>query len=97
MRIQAASVLLAGMLAGCASSPPQTGGGFVSAVGTPFLVAFKIPVCITTVALAGPLAGAAALLPNGELLADQYGKRQILHDLDAGLNENCGPPYVIAP
>jgi hypothetical protein len=96
MRIQAAAILLAGMAAGCASSPPA-GGGFVSAVGTPFLVAFKIPACITTIALAGPLAGAAALIPENEPLGGDGDRREILHDLDAGLNQNCGPPYVVVP
>jgi hypothetical protein len=90
--------LVAGLalsLAGCASAEtePSSGGTsagdtFISIVGTPFLIAFKIPVCVASVAIAAPLAGAAALTP------DSGETRQTL---GAGLAENCGPPYVLTP
>lgn len=90
--------LVAGLvlsLTGCASAETEPSGGgtspgdtFISIVGTPFLIAFKIPVCIASVAIAAPLAGAAALTP---------GSGETRRTLGAGLAENCGPPYVLTP
>jgi hypothetical protein len=85
-----AATLLALWLAGCADSgqPADPGGVFASIVGTPFLIAFKIPVCAATIAIAGPIAGAASLTPDPDPL------QQALGD---GLVANCGPPYVVSP
>jgi hypothetical protein len=84
--------LLAASLAGCASGPaaPDPRQTFVSVVGTPFLIAFKIPVCAASVALAAPLGGATGLAPTAEAW-------EIRRDLDRGLTQNCGPPYVLSP
>ena len=81
-------VLLACLVGGCATQAPPGQSGAAAAVGTPFLIAFKIPVCAVTVALAAPLAGATGLAPSEQ-------SQRIRADLDAGLVQNCGPPYVL--
>ena len=83
------------MLAGCAepppSPPPQVSA--VSVVGTPFLIAFKVPVCVATLAIAGPAAALQQLAaPNQDGL-----QPDIRPALDAGIGENCGPPYAVLP
>ena len=89
--------LIAGValfLAGCASDATRpsegssAGNTFISIVGTPLLVALKIPFCAASIAIAAPLAGAAALTPDG---------RDTEQALGAGLASNCGPPYVVNP
>jgi hypothetical protein len=106
MRKQALAVVIALSLAGCAGGPTDDAAGpapaappssatrlgetVVSVAGTPFLLAFKIPVCAATVALAAPLAGAFAL--GGEASA-RAGQRA----LGEGIATNCGPPYVLSP
>jgi hypothetical protein len=91
MKKQAIAAVLVLAAAGCASPPPpDPQQSAISAVGTPFLIAFKIPVCVVSVALAAPLAGATGLAPSPESSA-------IRADLDQGLRQNCGPPYVLAP
>ena len=52
------------------------------------LIAFKIPVCAATIVLAAPLAGATGLAPTEQA-------QRIRYDLDEGLVQNCGPPYVL--
>jgi hypothetical protein len=95
MRIRFLVASLALSLAGCTSSAGSPSSGTASAgdtaisiLGTPFLIAFKIPVCIVSAAIAAPLAGAAALVPDG---------RETQQTLGADLAENCGPPYVLSP
>jgi hypothetical protein len=81
------------VVAGCVSPPPGERVSYVSAVGTPFYVVFKIPACAATLAVAGPAAalqGLAAPTQNG-LQPD------IRPTLDAGIADNCGPPYVLPP
>ena len=85
--IAAAFVLAA---AGCASPPPDPQQSAIGAIGTPFFIAFKIPTCGVTLALAAPLAGAAGLAPSPQTAA-------INADLDQSVRQNCGPPYVLAP
>ena len=103
MRVSGIGMLLAIGLAGCATpQDTQSGSGtFVSLIGTPFLVAFKIPVCATTIAISGPIAGASALAqPSAEevtLAHDPDPRRQLQRALNDSLVENCGPPYVITP
>jgi hypothetical protein len=95
MRRLVPAVLLAALLAACAGPPERSGsdGTFVSMVGTPFLIALKIPACILTVAIAGPLAGASALAgPSPNIAAGD-----LRRGLDEGLTRNCGPPYVVRP
>lgn len=101
MQASALAALLLLPLAGCAGTAdgyatpgfpsPYAAAGetFVSVVGTPFLLAFKVPVCAASIAIAGPIAGVSALTAGGG-----QETRRILGE---GLVENCGPPYVLAP
>lgn len=71
---------------------PSAGTTLLSVVGTPFLVIFKIPVCILTVVVAGPVAGVSELSnPSDPAGAD------LRRQLGQGIEQNCGPPYVISP
>ncbi len=104
MRIQALAALCALSMAACASGPstdatpkpaaqpyPATrvGETVVSVVGTPFLLAFKIPVCAASLAIAAPLAGLFALTDPSDARAGQRA-------LGEGIARNCGPPYVLS-
>lgn len=95
MRSRTAALFLSFAIAGCTAPPttPVGNGDFVSAIGTPFYIAFKIPLCAATIALAGPVAGAAGLAGAPENAAAQG----VRSNLDDGLMRNCGPPYVLAP
>jgi hypothetical protein len=94
------TLLLGGSLAGCAGTAggppppygmqPSPGNQTVASVGTPFLLALKIPVCIASVAVAGPVAAVSALTPDDE-------GREIRSMLGAGVERNCGPPYTVSP
>jgi hypothetical protein len=87
----ALAVVLALALGGCADSRPTSPGSTaLSVIGTPFLLAFKIPTCIVSAALAAPLAGAAELARTSQA----FSLEQSLGD---GLESNCGPPYVVSP
>jgi hypothetical protein len=91
MKMQTIAALLVLSAAGCASPPPpDPRQSTISTLGTPFLIAFKIPVCAVTVALAAPLAGATGLTPT-------YDSRVIRAELDESVRQNCGPPYVLSP
>ena len=87
---KAGLVALVSALAACATQgPPPTGdGAAASVVGTPFLIAFKIPVCAATVVLGAPWAGVTGLSYEPRAL-------EMRHDIDQGLVQNCGPPYVL--
>jgi hypothetical protein len=88
-----ALLVLALGLSGCAAPPPDQQVSPVSAVGTPFLIALKVPVCVATVVVAGPAAALQQLAaPNQDGL-----QPDIRPALDAGIDENCGPPYVVTP
>ena len=94
MRIGIVALFGACLLSACASSnggPPP--GTVASAVGTPFYIAFKIPVCAATVVLGGAAAGAQGLAPT----SDNYAAHDIRPAVDQGLRENCGPPYLLTP
>jgi hypothetical protein len=95
MRSKVAATLLASALVGCAASPeaPRQQASFISVVGTPFLIAFKIPTCVASIAIAAPLAGASQLAESTSVI-DEYSLRR---DLDEGLVHNCGPPYAVYP
>jgi hypothetical protein len=83
------------LLSGCASPPPPgTQISYASAVGTPFYIALKVPVCAATLVMAAPLGalqGLAAPSQQGSLQPD------LRPSLDAGIVDNCGPPYVLPP
>jgi hypothetical protein len=85
-------ILLLG-LCGCAVPPPDQQVSVASAVGTPLLIAFKVPACVATVLVAGPAAALQQLAaPNQDGL-----QSDIRPALDAGIDENCGPPYLVTP
>jgi len=87
----ALALVLVVALAGCASAPPPTSAGrTLSVIGTPFLLAFKIPACVVSAAVAAPLAGAAELAGTSQAAS-------LEQSLGDGLERNCGPPYVVAP
>lgn len=100
MRKTVLAVVLALAVEGCATAPPDdaaqsapppsAGRTALSIIGTPFLLAFKVPACVVSAAVAAPLAGAAQLAGSyqGERLEDNLGN---------GLEKNCGPPYVLTP
>jgi hypothetical protein len=97
MRRIVPTLLLAGMVGACAAAPgneaqSDAGGPLLAAVGTPFLIAFKVPVCVLTLAVAGPVAAA------NELGEDDNSLGQEVHaGLADGIDQNCGPPYAISP
>jgi hypothetical protein len=89
-----AGLVLAAMaftVAACANSSPRE--QTIDAVGTPFFLVFKIPVCVATVAIAAPLGGLVGLADPSPNAAEQ----DVLADLDYGLRRNCGPPYTLTP
>ena len=79
---------VASLLAACTTPPPPGTPTPASAVGTPFYIAFKIPVCAATVVLGGPWAGVTGLV-------DDEQAREMRDDINRGLVQNCGPPYVL--
>jgi hypothetical protein len=84
-------LLAAGLMlcaAACVSgpAPPDPQQTAINVVSAPFVVAFKIPVCAVTVALAAPLGGVATLSPT----PDSWALRA---DLDQGVRQNCGPYF----
>jgi hypothetical protein len=97
---RALAMLLFLSLAACATTPPREAGAppgrsdagntLLAVVGTPFLIALKIPVCVVSVAVAAPLAGASAFGGEGSARAT----RRVLGE---GIEQNCGPPYVLSP
>jgi hypothetical protein len=96
----ALALVLALALAGCASAsppgqatvspPPSPGRTALSIISTPFLIAFKIPVCIISAVMAGALVGAAQLGSTSDAASVEQA-------LGEGLETNCGPPYVVDP
>ena len=95
MKRKVAATLLTVALAGCASNPesPRQEATFISVVGTPFLIALKIPTCVVSIAIAAPLAGASQLAESSPVIDPPSLRR----DLDNGLIHNCGPPYAVSP
>ncbi len=88
---KAGAIVLVAALTACTTAqgpPPPANLGPASVLGTPFLIAFKIPFCAATVVLAAPLAGATGLTPAVEA-------GEIRRDLDVGVVQNCGPPYAL--
>jgi hypothetical protein len=100
MRNYALASVLILSLAACAATPSGEAGApprrsdagdtLLAVVGTPLLIALKIPVCVVSVAVAAPLAAGAAL--GGESSG-----RTAHRILGEGVEQNCGPPYVLSP
>ncbi|HUN46464.1 MAG TPA: hypothetical protein VMU85_08090 [Stellaceae bacterium] len=83
---------LALVLAACGQSPAereQTADAFA----TPFYLIGKVPACVGTGIIDGPMLAAAALA-NGHLSRTELEARQEMVD---GLTDNCGPPYAVYP
>jgi hypothetical protein len=76
-------------LVACAAPPSHD--QVADAVGTPFYIALKIPVCAATIVIAAPLAGIAGLADPSPNAAAHDPKS----DLDYGLRRNCGGPYAL--
>jgi|SRR5687767_2306320 hypothetical protein len=99
MRRTAIVVLFLSCLAGCASQgggapqpQPTTSADpadtFLAVIGTPFLWAVKIPVCVVSAVIAAPIAGAASVATNGQ---------ETTRALRDGVKQNCGPPWAFEP
>jgi hypothetical protein len=98
MQMKRSAILLLMMLGACSSPPsaldgstsaqPSASSVVLSALGTPFLIAFKIPVCTATLIIAAPAAGISESVESGAKA------RQVLAD---GVASNCGPPYLLTP
>lgn len=94
--MQVRLLLMAAVLtvSACATSEnPSPRENVADAVGTPFYIALKMPVCVATVALAAPWAAVAGLSEPPSYAADNDPRPA----LDHGIRRNCGPPYVLAP
>lgn len=97
MRRIVPALLLAGMLGACASVPgngsqSDGGGQVLAAVGTPFLIVAKVPVCILTLVVAGPAAAVSELGEDDNSLG-----QEVHQSLADGIDRNCGPPYAVSP
>jgi hypothetical protein len=94
----AAAGLMALTLGACAQQPPGTaaqpdaGATMLAAVSEPFLIVAKIPVCALTLVAAGPIGAAAQLTDPASPLG-----HDVKQGLVDGINENCGPPFSVAP
>lgn len=98
MQMNRSAILLTMMLGACSSPPsapdganaaqPSASSVVLSVLGTPFLIAAKIPICTATLIIAAPAAGASESVESGAKA------RQILAD---GVASNCGPPYLLTP
>lgn len=71
-------------------SPPPGGGAVVSAVGTPALIALKVPLCVATIAVAAPGVAIASLSTNSDGVDEQ-------RYFAWGVESNCGPPWAVTP
>jgi hypothetical protein len=97
MRHSLTAAVVAAALGGCvvqqAGAPPPDGGAQVlAAIGTPFLIIAKIPVCAITLVVAAPVGAVSSISDPASPLGHDV--RQGLAD---GIASNCGPPYVVAP
>jgi hypothetical protein len=70
--------------------PPPEGAGAVTAVGTPTLIALKVPLCVATLAIAAPGSAISAMVPTSDGVD---GERYFAW----GVARNCGPPWVVQP
>lgn len=101
MRLWLALLGCAIALGGCQTPAPEPidpdnhtvahpGDAAVSVVGTPFYFVFKSVACVASVAIAAPMAGLAAL-------SESPSAPEVRRGLGDGVNQNCGPPYVLSP
>jgi hypothetical protein len=102
VRAPLVSLCLVAALGGCGTAPTRSTSpsdqitvvhpedAVTSVLGTPFYLAFKSMTCAVGVAIAAPVAGIAAL-------SESYFAPAIQRGLGDGINQNCGPPYVLSP
>jgi hypothetical protein len=101
MQTRTIAAALALALAGCSSGPGAGSGDFgaVSVFGTPILIGLKAGACAATIAIAAPVSAFAMLArPSsalGEVSYDFDYNVQIRDEMDDGIDQNCGPPYVV--
>lgn len=100
MKIRPLAILLMLPLWACADKPGSgaaTGSSAVSTtlsvIETPFLIAFKVPVCVATVPLMGPGAIASAAIPFKDSEHEPGGWQL----MTSSVEDACGPPYVATP
>jgi hypothetical protein len=82
----------AGVLPGNDSQSDGGGGQVLAAIGTPFLIVAKVPVCVLTLVVAGPAAAVNELSEDDNSLG-----QEVNQSLADGIDRNCGPPYAISP
>jgi hypothetical protein len=93
-------MMLALALGACAAPPPQgaatqqpdAGAVLLAAIGEPFLIVSKVPLCALTLVAAGPIGAAAQLTDPASPLG-----HDVKQGLADGIDANCGPPYYVAP
>jgi len=95
----AAALLGLALLAGCTRASPNEPVAPVvtGALGTPFLIALKLPVCAATLAVAGPITALSDLAaPPPTARGDTEGElnASIRYAVVDGVRQNCGPPYI---
>ena len=95
----AAAMLGLALLAGCshASSDEPVAPAVTGAIGTPFLIAMKIPVCAATLVVAGPITALSELAAPPPVAPDDYHglfNASIRDEVVEGVHNNCGPPYI---
>jgi hypothetical protein len=95
----AAPMLGLALLAGCTRASPEEPVAPVvtGAIGTPFLIALKAPVCAVTLAVAGPITALAELASPPRIAPGDYDgalNTAIRDEVVDGVRTNCGPPYI---
>jgi len=95
------ALVLALILAGCVTAPPPSQAGAppppppgrtaLSIIGTPILLAVKIPICVVSVAMAGTLTGVHAALGG------TTGPESLEQSLGEDVEKNCGSPWAVNP
>ena len=98
----AAALLCLALLAGCtrASSDEPVAPVVSGAIATPFLIALKLPACAITLAVAGPITALSELASPPKIAPGDYDGQlnaSIRDEVDQGVRDNCGPPYVLPP
>lgn len=93
MKLRPLAILLTVPLWACAAKPDSDPlSTTLSVVETPFLIAFKVPVCLGTVLLAPPGAAVSAAIPFKDA---SKGTGVSLYT--NSVSDACGPPYVATP
>jgi len=95
----AAALLGLALLAGCTrpSSEESVSPVVTGAIGTPFLIALKAPVCAATLVVAGPITALSELAAPPPVAPDDYHGQfnaSVRDEVVEGVRDNCGPPYI---